>query len=98
MGNGLGRAEEIQKIEAEEGHHDQSCALFSYCQPEDTHPLLCALEGLLIQDQGPKPQLQPRSQSRYVEVHQTPVQTQGQKAKATDFLLCARPWPGTSCS
>lgn len=35
MDEGLGRAEEIQKIKVEEWRNDQSCALFSFRQPED---------------------------------------------------------------
>lgn len=41
------------------------------------------------QDQGPEPQLQQSSQSRYVEENQIPVQIQGREATGTlAFLLC----------
>lgn len=75
-------------IKVEEWHPGQSCASL---RPPRSVPQKGPAHR---QDQGPEPQLQQSSQSRYVEENQTPVQIQGREAKVTlAFLLCV-PGPG----
>lgn len=87
--------QELQGTKVEERHHEQSCALLSFCQLE----VPCTLYPRRAPVPGPRPepQLEPSCQSRYIAAPQAPVQTQGQEAKTGTRSWARTSYPWNRC-